>query len=125
MNGPRLYAIVRIVFGIAALAAPKAVGRAIAEDTPDGDSASPIAQAFMRGMADRELAMGVGILHAQRTGSAVSPWLWMGAFADTVDTAALGAAAWRKTTPAVGALVVGVPAVFAIAGAALATTAAK
>jgi len=117
MRSVRLYALIRIAFGVAAVVMPKTTGRAIAGDGEAGDSAAPLAKAFVRGMGGRE----IGLVTALRTGRALRPWLIVGALADTVDTAALGVANWRHSTPAKRALVLGVPALTALAAAGLAS----
>jgi hypothetical protein len=53
-----LYAIARIVFGVASLAAPAVTGRTLAG--PGG--ALPDAQAFLRGMGGREIGFGLCLL---------------------------------------------------------------
>jgi hypothetical protein len=53
-----LYAIGRMLFGVAALIAPGASGRILAGD----GGAAPDAQAFMRGMGGREIGLGLGLL---------------------------------------------------------------
>ena len=121
MRSVRLYALIRIAFGVAAVVVPKTTGRAIAGDGEAGDSAAPLAKAFLRGMGGREIGLGLGLVTALRTGRALRPWLIVGALADTVDTAALGVASWRHSTPAKRALVLGVPALTALAAAGLAS----
>jgi hypothetical protein len=85
-----LYAVGRMVFGVAALVAPAPLGTALAGD---GAAASD-PKAFLRGMGGREIGLGLGILGAVRTGSSVRPWLVAGVLADSGDLAGI-AGAWR------------------------------
>src|ERR1700730_5453035 len=78
MKPVTLYAIDRLVFGAAALAAPAAAGRALAGD----GGAAPDAQAFLRGMGGREIGLGLGLLREIRNGGSVRPWLIAGVFFD-------------------------------------------
>ncbi|HEY7054743.1 MAG TPA: hypothetical protein VH496_21785 [Mycobacterium sp.] len=89
-----LYAVGRLVFGIAALAAPAPSGRLLAGD----DAAEPEAQAFLRGMGGREIGLGLGILGALRAGRSVRPWLVAGVVADASDLIGI-AGAWRTMPP--------------------------
>ena len=51
MRSVRLYALIRIAFGVAAVVVPKTTSRAIAGDGEAGDSAAPLAKAFGAGWA--------------------------------------------------------------------------
>jgi hypothetical protein len=84
-----LYAIGRIAFGIASLAAPAVAGRTLAG--PGG--ALPDAQAFLSGMGGREVGLGIGLLAASRTGAPVSALVAAGLLADCSDLAGI-ARAW-------------------------------
>ena len=90
-----LYAIGRVVMGVAALAAPALTGRTLAGP----GAAEPYAQAFLRGMGGREIGLGLGILAMIRTGGPVRPWLVAGVLADCSDVAGV-AGAWRHMPPA-------------------------
>jgi hypothetical protein len=90
VNPLTLYAIGRIIFGVAALAAPAPSGRAIAGP----GAAQPDAQAFLRGMGGRELGLGLGLLAMIRTSGPVRPWLTAGVLADSGDLVGI-AGAWR------------------------------
>jgi hypothetical protein len=90
-----LYAIGRMAFGVAALAAPATVGTVLAGE----DAAAPDPKAFLRGMGGREIGLGLGILGAIRAGGPVRPWLAAGVLADSGDLAGI-AGAWRHMPPA-------------------------
>ena len=90
-----LYAVGRLVFGVAALAAPATSGMALA----GAGGAEPDAQAFLRGMGGREIGLGLGLLGAIRTGGHVRPWLVAGVLADSSDVAGI-AGAWQHLPPA-------------------------
>jgi hypothetical protein len=85
-----LYATGRIIFGLAALAAPATLGRTLAGE----GAAAPDAQAFLRGMGGREIGLGLGLLAMTRANGPVKPWLVAALFADSSDIAGI-AAAWR------------------------------
>jgi hypothetical protein len=90
-----LYAIGRIAFGVAALAAPAVTGRTLAG--PGG--ALPDAKAFLRGMGGREIGLGLGLLAAIRAGGPVRKWVVAFLLADASDLAGI-AGAWPHTPPA-------------------------
>jgi hypothetical protein len=90
-----LYTSARIIFGLAALAAPKTVGRLLAGD----GGATPDATAFLRGMGGRELGIGLGLVTAIRNGESVRPGLTAGLLADSSDVAGI-AGAWPHMPPA-------------------------
>jgi hypothetical protein len=90
-----LYAIGRIGFGVASLAAPAVTGRTLAG--PGG--ALPDAQAFLRGMGGREIGLGLGLLAAIRAGGPARKWVIAGLLADAGDLAGI-AGAWRDMPPA-------------------------
>ncbi len=90
-----VYALGRILFGVAALVAPAPAGRALAGE---GGAASD-AKAFLRGMGGREIGLGLGLLAALRTGERVRPWLIAGVLADSGDIAGV-AGAWPYMPPA-------------------------
>lgn len=112
-----VYAIGRVVFGIAALAAPAMAGRALAG--PGG--AEPDAQAFLRGMGGREIGLGLGILAMLRADGPVRPWLVAGVLADSGDLAGI-AGTWHHLPPAKRWLGLGTAGAAAAAGAALLAT---
>ncbi|MGX9790079.1 hypothetical protein [Mycobacterium sp. MMS18-G62] len=89
MKPLRMYAIGRLLFGVAALAAPALSGRTLAG--PGGEL--PDAQAFLRGMGGREIGLGLGLLAAIRSGGPVRPWLLAGVLSDGGDLAGI-AGAW-------------------------------
>jgi hypothetical protein len=89
-----LYAIGRILFGVAALFEPRAVGQVLAGD----GGAAPDAQAFLRGMGGREIGLGIGLLATRRANRPVEPWLVAALLADGSDIAGI-AGAWRHMTP--------------------------
>ena len=91
----RLYAIGRIVFGVASLAAPAITGATLAG--PGG--ALPDAQAFLRGMGAREVGLGLGLLAATRSNGPARRWVIAGLLADAGDIAGI-AGAWRHMPPA-------------------------
>jgi hypothetical protein len=89
MKPLRMYAIGRLLFGVAALAAPALSGRTLAG--PGGEL--PDAQAFLRGMGGREIGLGLGLLAAIRSGGPVRPWILAGVLADSGDLVGI-AGAW-------------------------------
>jgi hypothetical protein len=89
-----LYAIGRMLFGVAALLAPGASGRILAGD----GGAAPDAQAFMRGMGGREIGLGLGLLAMIRANGPVKPWLVAALLADSSDITGI-AGAWRHMEP--------------------------
>jgi hypothetical protein len=89
-----LYATGRILFGVAALAAPGTTGRLLAGN----GGAAPDAQAFLRGMGGREIGLGVGLLVTIRAKRPVRPWLAAALLADSSDIAGI-AGAWRHMPP--------------------------
>jgi hypothetical protein len=95
MKPMALYAMGRLAFGVAALAAPAAAGRALA----GAGGAEPDAQAFLRGMGGREIGLGLGILAALRADRPVRPWLVAGVLADSSDIAGI-AGTWEHLPPA-------------------------
>jgi hypothetical protein len=89
-----LYAIGRVLFGGAALAAPRSTGQLLAGD----GGAAPDAQAFLRGMGGREIGLGLGLLVMIRGDRPVRPWLAAAVLADGSDIAGI-AGAWRHMAP--------------------------
>jgi hypothetical protein len=89
-----LYAIGRILFGVAALAAPRTTGQLLAGD----GGATPDAQAFLRGMGGREIGLGLGLLVTIRADRPVRPWLAATILADGSDITGI-AGAWRQMDP--------------------------
>jgi hypothetical protein len=73
----RLYAIGRIAFGIASLAAPAVMGRMM---TGAGGEL-PDAQALLRGIGGRDIGLGLGVLAALRAGASTRPWIVAGVLA--------------------------------------------
>jgi hypothetical protein len=114
MTPTTAYALGRLVFGIAALAAPATVGRTLA----GAGGAEPDAQAFLRGMGGREIGLGLGILAAVRAGRPVQSWLISGLLADSSDIAGL-TFTWTHLPPAKRWLSMGMAGAAAAAGAAL------
>ena len=112
-----VYAIGRIMFGVAALAAPARAGTLIAG--PGG--AEPDAQSFLRGMGGREIGLGLGLLAMLRANGPVKPWLVAGVLADSSDVAGI-AATWRHLPPAKRWLGVATAGAAAASGAALLAT---
>jgi hypothetical protein len=91
----RLYAIGRIAFGIASLAAPAVMGRMM---TGAGGEL-PDAQALLRGIGGRDIGLGLGVLAALRAGASTRPWIVAGVLADAADFAGM-AGAGRHIPPA-------------------------
>ena len=89
MKPLRMYAIGRLLFGVAALAAPALSGRTLA----GAGGELPDAKAFLRGMGGREIGLGLGLLAAMRSGGAVRPWILAGVLADSGDLVGI-AGAW-------------------------------
>jgi hypothetical protein len=94
MRAVMLYALGRIAFGAAALAAPATAGRSLAGE----GGAAPDAQAFLRGMGGREIGIGLGLLTAIRTRERLRHWLIAGLLADSGDIAGI-AGAWPHLPP--------------------------
>lgn len=115
-----LYAIGRLAFGVAGLAAPLPAGRALAGD----GAAAPDAQAFLRGMGGREIGLGIGLLTTIRTAGPTRPWVIAGVLADASDIAGI-AGAWQHMPPAKRWLGLGMAGAAAGAGAFLLTTTLK
>jgi hypothetical protein len=109
-----IYAIGRLAFGVAALAAPATLGRALA----GAGGAEPDAQAFLRGMGGREIGLGLGLLATLRADGPVQPWLIAGVLADSGDIAGI-AGTWRHLAPAKRWLGLGTAGAAAAVGAAL------
>jgi hypothetical protein len=114
MKPMALYAFGRMAFGVAALAAPAALGRALAGD----GAAEPDAGAFLRGMGGREIGLGLGILAMLRTGGPVRPWLIAAVLGDSSDIAGI-ARTWRHLPPDKRWLSLGTAGAAAAVGAAL------
>jgi hypothetical protein len=112
-----LYALVRIAFGAAALAAPATTGRSLAGE----GGAAPDAQAFLRGMGGREIGIGLGLLTAIRSGQRVQPWLIAGLLADSSDVSGI-AGAWPHMPSTKRWLGLSMAGGAAVAGATLLTT---
>jgi hypothetical protein len=89
-----VYAIGRIVFGMGALVAPASAGRILAGD----GGAAPDAQVFLRGMAGRDIGLGLGLLAVIRANGPVKPWLIAAVLADSSDITGI-AGAWRYMAP--------------------------
>lgn len=85
-----LYAVARIIFGVAALAAPTTVGRSMAGE----GGTAPDARAFLRGLGGREIGVGLILLTAIRNGQSARPGLIAALLADSSDAAGI-ASAWR------------------------------
>jgi hypothetical protein len=108
------YALSRLAFGVAALAAPATTGRLLAGE----GGAAPDAQAFLRGMGGREVGLATGLLLAQREGASAKPWLLAGMLFDSGDVAGISGA-WREMDPAKRVPGVAMAGAAAIAGAIL------
>jgi hypothetical protein len=89
-----LYALGRILFGVAALVAPGTTGQLLAGD----GGAAPDAQAFLRGMGGREIGLGLGLLVMIRARRPVRPWLAATLLADGSDITGI-TGAWRHMAP--------------------------
>jgi hypothetical protein len=114
MKSLTLYAIGRMIFGVAALAAPAFAGRTLA----GAGGAEPDAQAFLRGMGGREIGLAAGLLTMIRVKGPVTPWLVAGVLADSGDLAGI-AGAWPHMPPAKRWLGLGTAGAAAAIGAAL------
>src|SRR3954451_24400355 len=90
----KAYALGRLVFGGAALAAPKLTGRLLAGE----GGATPDAAAFLRGVGGRELGIGLGLLKTEDDGGRVAPWLVAGVLSDASDVAGI-ATGWSDLAP--------------------------
>src|SRR4051812_20362365 len=101
MRSTTAYALARLAFGAAVLAAPAQSGRLL---SGEGGTA-PDAQAFLRGMGGREVGLGVGLLAAVRGGASARPWLVAGVLSDLGDvlgiSGAWGGLAADKRAPGV------------------------
>jgi hypothetical protein len=89
-----LYATGRILFGVAALAAPATTGRILAGD----GGAAPDAQAFLRGIGGREIGLGLSLLTMIHANGPVKPCLIAALLADGSDITGI-AGAWRHMAP--------------------------
>jgi hypothetical protein len=89
MRSTTAYALARLAFGAAVLAAPAQSGRLLSGE----GGTTPDAQAFLRGMGGREVGLGLGMLAAERGGASVKPWLLAGVLFDSGDVAGI-AGAW-------------------------------
>jgi hypothetical protein len=88
MKPVTLYAIGRLVFGAAALAAPAPAGRAL----PGDGGAAPDAQALLRGMGGREIGLGLGLVAVIRASCPIRPWIIAGLLADSGDITGIAGA---------------------------------
>jgi len=89
-----LYALGRGAFGAAALLAPASTGRLLA----GRGGTEPDAQAFLRGMGGREIALAYGLAHALRRGGESRHWLIAGVLSDCGDMVGI-AGAWQEMDP--------------------------
>jgi hypothetical protein len=90
----RSNAVGRMVLGAALVAAPEHATRAWI-----GAAASTsVAKLLARALGARDLALGAGLLWAQRRQEPEHPWITAAALADTVDAAAT-VGAWRSLPP--------------------------
>ena len=105
------YALGRLAFGAAALAAPVTTGRLLAGD----GGATPDASTFLRGMGGREIGIGLGLLRTAGDRSSLEPWLVAGILSDAGDMAGIGCA-WGGLAPDKRAPGFAFAAVAAIAG---------
>lgn len=78
----------RIAIGVTTFIRPETLPRALGLDRGTARRAAPLTRFF----AAREAALGVGALHAVRTGRDVTPWLVAQAIGDAGDAVALAAA---------------------------------
>jgi hypothetical protein len=90
-----VYAIGRILFGIASFGAPEITGRTLAG--PGGSQ--PDAQAFLTGMGGREIGLGLGLLATIKAGRPVRMWVVAGLLSDSSDLVGIGRA-WNHMPPA-------------------------
>jgi hypothetical protein len=88
----RLAAGGRIALGVAVLARPETLVRAYRVDAATARRVSWL----VRMLGARDLALGVGTLHALTRGGQPRPWLALAALADAVDAAALTMAVRRQ-----------------------------
>jgi hypothetical protein len=96
----RMFAAGRVVVGATMLARPELLARGMRVDAATARRTGWLGQ--MVGV--RDLALGVGTLHALTRGGAARPWLLLAALADAVDAAALAEAVRRKQVAAPPAL---------------------
>lgn len=75
----RMLGLARIGLGVAAFLLPKTVTKAWA------GSENEQSALFMRGLAGRDIGLGVGLLTALETGAPVRGWLEAGAVSDVAD----------------------------------------
>jgi hypothetical protein len=87
----RMLGLARIAFGLAGFLMPSAGTRVWI-----GQKAEPYpTNMFLRGLAGRDIALGVGIITALETGAPVRGWLEASALADAAD--AVGTlTSWRR-----------------------------
>jgi len=114
-----LYAIGRLVFGAAALAAPAPAGRALAGD----GGAAHDAQAVLRGMGGCEIGLGLGLLAMIRANGPIRPWIIAGLLAGSSGDITGIAGAWRHMPTAKRWLGLGMASAAAAVGATLLATA--
>lgn len=88
------YALGRLAFGAAALAAPAPFGRLLAGKGGDATDA----QIFLRGIGGREVGLSLGLLRAVRRDEPVLGWLAAGVFFDLGDIAGM-TGAWSRMQP--------------------------
>lgn len=77
-------AATRVAFGAAALALPTPAGRLWIGSGADGADHAVL----LRALGGRDLALGAGVLLADRRGGPLGQWVGLGALSDLVDTAA-------------------------------------
>ncbi|MEX2196122.1 MAG: hypothetical protein WD844_12625 [Thermoleophilaceae bacterium] len=104
------FALARIAYGVALIAAPRRAAAAWI----GGDADRRPTQLAVRGLGARDIALSAGTLAARSDGEALRPWLIACAACDLADIAATLAA--RKSLPDRAA-----PGTVALAGAAAAT----
>jgi hypothetical protein len=99
------HALGRAGIGAAMLAAPGLVARSWVGEA----GGSPGARVLTTALGGRDVAIGLGLARAVRSGDRAAPWLLAGVFADAVDLAAT--VRWRRSLPP--AAVVGIGALAA------------
>ena len=106
----------RVALGAATFFRPETLPRALGVDRGTARRSAPMVRFF----AGREVALGLGALHALRTGRDVTPWLVAQAIGDAGDALALAAAARARHVAPARAAAVALAAVSGVVGAILA-----
>jgi hypothetical protein len=106
----------RVALGAAAFFRPETLPRALGVDRGTARRSAVMVRFF----AGREAALGLGALHALRTGRDVTPWVIAQAIGDAGDALALAAAVKARHVGPVRGVAVALAAVSGVAGAVLA-----